>query len=56
MNVKVTESFEQFMWRFHREELPLVLMGHTELAADHWDEYIGWCKTDEGKHFLKEEA
>ena len=53
MNVIMTESLKQFFWKFHRKELALVLMGHTELVTEYWDEYTEWCLTDEGKQYLQ---
>lgn len=42
------------MWENHRDKYGLVLMGHTEFVTDEmWNEYIEWCKTDEGKKYLK---
>ena len=51
--IRMTESLKQFMWKFYREEFPLVLFGHQEIVWEHWDEYIEWCKTPEGASYLK---
>lgn len=32
----------------------LIMFGHTELIINKmWNEYIAWCKTDEGRQYLK---
>ena len=52
--VRLTQSLRQYLWDNHREILPLVLFGHTELITDEiWKAYIEWCKTDEGKQYLE---
>ena len=53
---EVTQSFAHFVWavKDRRKDLALIMMGHTELVDDDlWNEYIEWCKTDEGKSYLK---
>lgn len=53
--IKLTQSLEHWLWENHREKLPLIMFGHTELLTDEmWAEYIEWCKTDEGKSYLQE--
>lgn len=52
--VKLTQSLSQWLFDNHREILPLIMFGHTELLTDEmWNEYIAWCKTDEGRQYLK---
>lgn len=52
--VKLTQSLSQWLFDNHREKLALIMFGHTELLTDEmWNEYIAWCKTDEGKQYLK---
>lgn len=52
--VKLTQSLAQWLFDNHREKLPLIMFGHTELLTDEmWNEYIAWCKTDEGRQYLK---
>lgn len=51
--VKLTQSFEQYLWENHKDILPLIMFGHTELVTDEiWNNYIEWCKTAEGKKYL----
>ena len=53
--VILTQSLEVYMWRNHRDIYPLVLLGHTELITDEiYEAYIEWCKTDEGRQYLKD--
>lgn len=52
--VKLTESLSQFLWRNYPKELPLIMLGHLELFTEEIQrEYIEWCKTDEGRQYLK---
>ena len=52
--VKLTQSLAQWLFDNHRAKLPLIMFGHTEELTDEmWAEYIEWCKTDEGKQYLK---
>lgn len=52
--VKLTQSLAQWLWDNHRDKLSPIMFGHTELLTDEmWDKYIEWCKTDEGKQYLK---
>ena len=52
--VKLTASLREWMFRNHPEELPLLYFGHLEIFTDEYKEkYLEWCKTDEGKKYLK---
>ena len=53
LNIQLTESLKQYLWKFHRTDLPLVLFGHLEVLDPYWDDYISWCKTDEGLQYMK---
>lgn len=34
--------------------MPLIMLGHVELFTEEMQkEYLEWCKTDEGKQYLK---
>lgn len=51
--VKLTQSLEEWLWRYHRETLPLILLGHVELFTPGMQqEYIEWCQTEEGRQYL----
>ena len=52
--VVLTKSFRQWLWENHRDIIGLVMFGHTELVTeDMYREYLEWCKTEEGKQYLK---
>ena len=47
--VRLTESLSQWLWDNHREELPLIMLGHTELMTDEWwGAYLAWLQSDKG--------
>lgn len=51
--IVLTQSLEQFLFRFYREKLSLILFGHLEELTDEMKkEYLEWCKTDEGQQYL----
>ncbi len=52
--VRLTQSLEHWLWENHRDIIHLILLGHTELFTEEMQkEYIEWCKTDEGRQYLK---
>lgn len=52
--VKLTCSLKQWLFENHPKLLPLIGFGHIELFTnDMQRQYIEWCKTDEGKQYLK---
>ena len=52
--VKLTKSLEHWLFTNHRDIIVLILLGHTELfTEDMQKEYLAWCKTDEGRQYLK---
>ena len=52
--VEMTQSFSHWCWEYHRDIFGLILLGHVELVTDEiWDDYIEWCKTEEGSKYLK---
>ena len=52
--IKLTQSFGIFLFNYHRDILVPISFGHIELLTkDIWNDYIEWCKTDEGKKYLK---
>lgn len=54
--VRLTESLKQWLFMNHRDIIPLLLFGHVELFTEEMQkEYLEWCKTDEGKKYLKDE-
>ena len=52
--VRLTQSLAQWLYENHKDKIGLIMLGHTELLTDEmWDEYIEWCKTDDGMQYLK---
>ena len=52
--VRLTQSLQEWLWRNHRKELPLIMFGHVELMTEEWwEEYLKWCQTEEGKQYLE---
>lgn len=52
--VKLTQSLREWLWRNHRDKLGLIMLGHVELMTDEMSaEYIEWCKTEDGRQYLK---
>ena len=54
MMVRLTQSLQHWLFENHKDKLPLIMFGHTELFTQEMQkEYLEWCKTDEGKQYLK---
>lgn len=52
--VKLTQSLERWLADNHKDILPLIMFGHIELFTEEMQkQYVEWCKTDEGKSYLK---
>ena len=52
--VRLTQSLEHWLFENHKEIMPLIMLGHVELFTEEMQkEYIAWCKTDDGKQYLK---
>lgn len=52
--IKLTQSLSHWLWEYHKDIVALVMFGHAELITPQmWNEYIDWCKTEEGKKYLK---
>ena len=52
--VKLTQSLAMWLALNHIEIMHLIMFGHLELfTQEMWDEYIPWCKTEEGAQYLK---
>lgn len=52
--VVLTQSMSKWLWDNHRDIYGLVLFGHVELVTEEMaEEYIKWCKTEEGRKYLK---
>lgn len=54
MGVILTQSLNKWLFDNHSDKLALIYLGHTELLTkEMYREYIEWCKTDEGRQYLK---
>lgn len=52
--IKLTQSLDHWLQENHRDIIHLIILGHTELfTAEMQKEYVQWCRTDEGKQYLK---
>lgn len=52
--VKMTQSFEKWLWDNHRDKFVLIALGHVELLTEEMaQQYIEWCGTEEGQKYLK---
>lgn len=52
--VKLTQSMAHWLYENHKDIMHLIMFGHLELFTEEMArEYIEWCKTDEGKQYLK---
>lgn len=50
----LTQSMEAWLIKYHREEYVPIAFGHMELFTEEMArEYIEWCKTEEGRRYLK---
>jgi len=51
---KLTCSAAKFFFDHYPKEMSLFLFGHSEvITTDMYNEYIEWCKTEEGREYLK---
>ena len=52
--VKLTQSLSHWLFVNHKDKIGLIMLGHTELLTkEMYNEYIEWCKTEEGRSYLK---
>lgn len=52
--VKLTRSLTAFLFKFHKDKVALISLGHIELyTREIQKEYMEWLKTDDGKSYLK---
>ena len=52
--VKITQSLSHWLFVNHKDKIGLIMLGHTELLTNEmYNEYIEWCKTEEGRSYLK---
>lgn len=52
--IQLTQSLRHWLWENAREALPLITLGHVELLTESmWESYLDWCRTEEGRQYLK---
>lgn len=52
--VRLTQSLSHWLFENHKDIIHLIMLGHVELFTEEMQkEYIEWCKTDDGKQYLK---
>lgn len=52
--VKFTQSLAVWLFQNHPTIMPLIGFGHLELFTEEMQrEYLEWCKTEEGRQYLK---
>jgi hypothetical protein len=52
--IKLTQSLGIFLFEYHKDILVPITFGHLELLTKEIEqEYLEWCKTEEGKKYLK---
>ena len=50
----LTQSMEVWLFTYHPEKMALIMFGHLELFTEEMaEEYIEWCKTEQGRQYLK---
>lgn len=44
--IKMTQSLEHWLFKYHRDKFTLIMLGHIEVFTDEMQkDYIEWCKT-----------
>lgn len=52
--IKLTRSLHHWLFVNHPKLLPLIVFGHAELFTPEMKQkYIEWCRSDEGRQYLK---
>lgn len=52
--VTMTQSMEHWLFENYKDKFALIMFGHLELFTEEMrKEYLEWCKTDDGKQYLK---
>ena len=50
----MTQSMEVWLITYHKDIFVQIMFGHLELFTDEMaGEYLEWCKTEEGRQYLK---
>ena len=52
--IKLTQSLRHWLWENHPELITPLLFGHIEVfTEDINNAYMEWCKTEDGRQYLK---
>ena len=52
--ITLTQSLQHWLLKNHKDIIGLIMFGHLELfTEDMQKEYLEWCRTEEGKQYLK---
>ena len=52
--IRFTQSLAHWLIENHKDKMVLIALGHVELFTPEMErEYIEWCKTDDGRQYLK---
>jgi hypothetical protein len=52
--ITFTQSMQKWLFDYHPELIAPLMFGHIEnFTNEHAKEYLSWCKTDEGRSYLK---
>ena len=52
--VKMTQSFRYWLFTNYPKVFALIAFGHMELLTEEmYQQYLDWCKTEEGRQYLK---
>ena len=52
--VKLTQSLQEWLCRYHQDKIALIMSGHVELFTPEMrQQYLEWCQTEEGRQYLK---
>lgn len=52
--VKLTKSLQHWLFKNHPDLISSIMFGHVELFTEEMQkEYVEWCKTEEGKRYMK---
>ena len=55
--VDIDKEFQSWLFKYHREELALILLGHVELVTDEMlDEYENYCKQNGIEYGIEDET
>lgn len=50
----LTQSLRHWLWENHPELITAILFGHAEVITEELQKaYLDWCKTEDGRQYLK---